>query len=488
MIKQAAALRHAVRLHVILKYFGQLCLVLAGLTVVPFCVSLFFQDIESSTRYILIIVSLGGLGGVLSRLEVPVRVQMNEGMVLVALMFLFTPLVMSYPMMATGLSFQDALFEAISGGTTTGLSALSTLEGTSSTFLFARAWMQWYGGLGIVVLSLALVADPGLVAKGLSATEAEQEDLVGGMKKHTKRVLIVYCALTGFGIIGLWLLGVDPFSSILYTFAAVSTGGFSPHDGSLAGLNSWSAQAWVTVCCVLGAVPLAFYHVVSQRKWPPTMQIVQLRALLISGMLVSLLLGWCLWQSNTLSLSDSVLSAPLMAFSAQSTAGFATHNLADFDPGSKLTLIVAMMIGGGVGSTAGGFKILRLLIFLRLLQIFILRICVPRHTVIEPRVHGERLSDSQIREALTLIILFGTVILISWFPFVIMGYDPLDALFEVVSATGTAGLSVGITSSELPDMLKAVLCADMLMGRLEILAWLVLFFPGTWIGRRSEER
>lgn len=488
MIKQASALRHAVRIRVILKYFGQLCLVLAVLTLVPFSVSLIFQDFESSIRYILVIVGLAGLGGSLSRLNIPIRVQMNEGMVLVAMMFLFTPLIMSYPMMASGLSFQDALFEAISGGTTTGLSTLSTLEGTSSTFLFARAWMQWYGGLGIVVLSLALVAEPGLVSKGLSASEADQEDLVGGTKKHTKRVLIVYGGLTGFGIIGLWLLGVDPFSSILYTFAAISTGGFSPQNGSLAGLNSWTAQAWVIGSCILGAVPLAFYHVVSQRKRPPIMHIVQLRALLISGMIVSLLLGWCLWQTNTLSFSDSLRSAPLMAFSAQSTAGFSTHNLAVYDSGSKLTLIVAMMIGGGTGSTAGGFKILRLLIFLRLLQIVIIRICVPRHTVIEPRVHGERLSDSQIREALTLIILFGAVILISWFPFVIMGYDPLDALFEVVSATGTAGLSVGITSSGLPDVLKAILCVDMLMGRLEILAWLVLFFPGTWIGRRSEER
>ncbi len=488
MIKQAAALRHAVRFRVILKYFGQLCVILAGLTVVPFCVSLWFQDTESSMRYILIIVSLVGVGGVLSRLNVPTRVQPNEGMVLVALMFLFTPLLMSYPMMAAGLNFQDALFEAISGGTTTGLSTLSTLEGTSSTFLFARAWMQWYGGLGIVVLSLALVAEPGLVAKGLSASEADQEDLVGGTKKHTKRVLIVYSGLTAYGIIGLLVLGVDPFSSILYMFAAVSTGGFSPHDGSLAGLDSWWAQAWVTGSCALGAVPLAFYHIVSQRKRPPAMHLVQLRTLLISGMIVSLLLGWCLWQSNTLSFSESLLSAPLLAFSAQTTAGFSTHNLADFDAGSKLTLIVAMMIGGGTGSTAGGFKVLRLLIFLRLLQIVILRICVPRHTVIEPRIHGERVSDGQIREALTLIILFGAVILLSWFPFLVMGYDPLDALFEVVSATGTAGLSVGLTSAELPELLKAILCADMLMGRLEILAWLVLVSPGTWIGRRSEER
>jgi trk system potassium uptake protein TrkH len=98
-------------------------------------------------------------------------VQTNEGMVLVALMFLFTPLVMSYPLMGSGLGFLDAFFEAISGVTTTGLSTKATLVGAPATFLFSRAWMQWYGGLGIVVLSLALVTQPGLVAKGLAAAQ-----------------------------------------------------------------------------------------------------------------------------------------------------------------------------------------------------------------------------------------------------------------------------------------------------------------------------
>jgi len=486
--KQAAALRHAIRIRVVLKYFGQLCLILACLTLVPLSVSLLFKDTESSVRYFLVIVALGGLGGILARLVVPVRVQLNEGMALVALMFLFTPLVMSYPMMASGLTFQDTLFEAISGGTTTGLSTVSNLQGTSTTFLFARAWMQWYGGLGIVVLSLALIAEPGLVSKGLAAAEAEEDDLVGGTKAHAKRVLMVYSGLTGFGTVGLWLLGENLFSSILYTFAAVSTGGFAPQGESLAGLHSWVAQAWVTVCCVLGAIPLAFYHVLSQRKRPPSMHNVQIQVLLISGIGISLLLGWCLWQSNIFSLSEALRHAPIMAFSAQSTAGFSTYNLADFDPCSKLTLIIAMIVGGGAGSTAGGIKIIRLLIFIRLLQIIILRISLPRHAVIQPRIYGERISESQIREALLFILLFAVVILLSWLPFVGMGYDPLDALFEVVSATGTAGLSVGITSSDLPVMLKTILCVDMLLGRLEILALLVLFYPGTWIGRRSEER
>ncbi len=208
MPKQATELRYAVRVRVVFKYFGQLCLVLAALTLVPLVMSVIFGDTPISLRYGIVIGGLVAFGAGLARLRAPSSVQANEGMVLVALMFLFTPLVMSYPMMGSGLGFLDAFFEAISGVTTTGLSTKATLVGAPPTFLFARAWMQWYGGLGIVVLSLALVMQPGLLAKGLAVTEAEADDLVGGTRAHARRVLNVYGVLTAFGIIGSLSVGV----------------------------------------------------------------------------------------------------------------------------------------------------------------------------------------------------------------------------------------------------------------------------------------
>ena len=163
MAKQATELRYAVRFRVIFKYFGQLCLVLAVLTVVPLVVSLILGERNITLRYAVVVCGLAVLGLGMSRLRSPSGMQANEGMVVVALVFLFSPLAMSYPMMSSGLSLLDALFEAISGVTTTGLSTKATLVGAPATFLFARAWMQWYGGLGIVVLSLALVTQPGSV-------------------------------------------------------------------------------------------------------------------------------------------------------------------------------------------------------------------------------------------------------------------------------------------------------------------------------------
>jgi trk system potassium uptake protein TrkH len=483
--KQATELRYAVRFRVVLKYFGQLCLVLAALTLVPLVMSVIFGDSRLSLRYGIVIGGLGALGGCLARLRAPTRVQPNEGMMLVALMFLFTPLVMAYPMTGFGLSFLDAFFEAVSAVTTTGLSTQATLVGVPAAFLFSRAWMQWYGGLGIVVLSLALVMQPGLLAKGLAANESEPDELVGSTKAHTRRVLKVYGALTVIGIGGSLLVGMGLFDAVLHTFAAVSTGGFAPRDDSLATF-SWPAQAWITLLCFAGAIPLTLYHRIFWQKRRVAVDMFQLLAAAAAVAVVTLLLVASMRVRGGLPWAQALHQAPLLAVSAQSTAGFSSMPCSDLDPDSKLAVIFSMIVGGGAGSTAGGFKLLRLLIAFSVFRLIIVRTCLPRHAVIEPRLAGRRLQGDEIQEALLLIFLYVVVVAVSWLQFVATGYDPLDSLFEVVSATGTVGLSVGITSAELPAQLKGVLCADMLLGRLEIVAWLVLLFPGTWFGKRME--
>jgi trk system potassium uptake protein TrkH len=412
-------------------------------------------------------------------------VQANEGLVLVALMFLFTPLVMCYPMMSSGLSFPDAFFEAVSAVTTTGLSTKATLLGAPKTFLFARAWMQWYGGLGIVVLSLALVMEPGLVAKGLAVSEAESEDLAGGTRSYARRVLKVYAALTALGVIGSLAAGTGFFDGLLYTFAAVSTGGFAPHDDSLASLNRL-AQGWITLLCLAGAIPLMFYYQRFKEKRSVAVVSLQLKSIIIAGVVVSLAVGATMRLGDGMAWPQVIHHAPVLAFSAQTTAGFASLPCAKLDAGSKLVLSFSMLAGGGMGSTAGGFKLLRLLMAASVLRLLLLRTCLPKHAVIEPRMAGRRLQDEELRSALLLIVLFVVVASLSWLPFVAMGYAPLDSLFEVASALGTAGLSVGVTSAALPTLLKGILCVDMLMGRLEIIAWLVMLSPGTWFGRRME--
>jgi trk system potassium uptake protein TrkH len=174
-----------------------------------------------------------------------------------------------------------------------------------------------------------------------------------------------------------------------------------------------------------------------------------------------------------------------MGFSAQTTTGFSVLDVAGMDPASKLVMLVSMLVGGSVGSSAGGFKLLRLLIVLRVLQFTLRRLAMPPHAVAEPYLAGHKLETDDLLRALQLVLLFIGIVVASWLPFIALGYDPLDALFEVVSACGTVGLSAGIARPELATVLKSILCFDMLAGRLEIIALLVLLYPRTWFGRRE---
>ena len=470
-----------------LKYFGQLCTALAGLTLVPLGVSLLFGDNHVSVRYLVIIVGVSLLGVSLMRLKAPKRMQTNEAMVISALIFAFSPLVLAWPVMASGFGFLDALFETVSAVTTTGLSTAVNLKEKPDTFLFARAWMQWVGGLGIVVLSIAVMIQPGLAAKRLDIAEDYENDLIGSTRAHARRVFAIYAILTVAGVLILIGSGSKWFESILYALAAVSTGGFSPHEASLQGVANPYAQAAVIFISLAGGVSLVLYHRAYRYGLKIAFRDRQFQGLLVAGVLTTLLLAWFLWYQDGLDWSAALHHGALNALSAQSTAGFASLDISKIGDGSKLTLIFAMAVGGSVGSTAGGIKILRLLIVFRLLHLVIQRAGAPSNAVSEARLGGRRIETDEIQTALCLIVGFVLFIALSWLPFIALGHAPLDSLFEVVSALGTAGISAGVTSSELHPLLKGILCADMLLGRLEIVVWMVFLYPGTWIGNRREE-
>jgi trk system potassium uptake protein TrkH len=282
------------------------------------------------------------------------------------------------------------------------------------------------------------------------------------------------------------LCGIGLFNAIVYTFAAVSTGGFAPHDLSLAGLHGWTPRMMVMSLCVAGSLSFVFYRQVYWKGLNIFASDIQTQAILVTCLLTSVGLGISMWLFDTKSVTEVLGHAPAIGLSAQTTAGFATLDIAKLSASSKLILIISMAVGGGVGSTAGGFKVLRLLIALRLISLLVIRTGTPSHALVTPRLGLDKLETDEIQQALCLIFLFVTLIVLSWLPFVAAKYDPVDSLFEVVSATATVGLSTGLTSAGLPTYLKGVLSVDMLMGRLEIIAWLVLIYPRTWLGQRRE--
>ena len=477
-------LRYSVRLFAVLKYFGQLCIVLGLLSLVPLAVSAIFGDYQVTLRYLLVSIGVLVLGFLLRRLPTPKRIQTNEAMVITALVFLFASLVMIWPIMSSGFSFIDAWFETISSITTTGLSVTASVEDKAPIFLFSRSWMQWIGGLGIAILSVATMIRPGLAAKRIGDLEDYEDDLVGSTRSHARRIIIVYSLLTSIGILAMGLLGAGWFNSLLYTFSAVSTGGFSPHNNSLAGLGTIWLQLMVIILSSAGAITLVLYYRAFKEGANILIRDRQFQRFIIVGMITALFMSLFLFTIDGLNLNQALHHGILNTFSAQSTAGFSTMDISSMSNGAKLILIFSMFIGGCAGSTAGGIKILRLIIVIQVIYIFFQRASMPKQAVAEPFIGRRRLETDEIQNAMGIVIVYLACIVISWFIFIGMGYNPLDSLFEVVSAIGTVGLSTGISSPNLHPLLKSVLCIDMLLGRLEIIAWLMLLYPRTWIGRR----
>jgi len=482
MIQPGTELHFAIRWRHVVRYLGQFCLIIAALNLVTIGVALLNGEFRIALCYLAIVVFLGLGGTVCSRIRTDEHMQMNEAMVLAAAVFLVVPLVAAIPLQLNGVTYIDAWFETVSAATTTGLSTQPGVTTMPATFVFARAWMQWYGGLGIVVLSLALVVRPGMTALRLAQMESP-DDLIGGTRAHARRVLKVYLALTGVGLTGWLLLGGAPKEGLYYILAAVSTGGFAPTDQSFADLSGLRLAWLVTLVAFAGAVPLALYHLAMRNSWGKFFKNLELRALVVAGLIITGMLALCMWLQG-MPLTEVLLHAPLMALSAQSTSGFSSLDVQALDAGSKGILILAMAMGGGVGSTAGGVKLLRLLILFGLLYRFLKSMSMPPDAVTSQRLGKSRIEANEVQDAMMIILLFVGCAFLSWLLFLFYGYEPLDALFEVVSATGTVGLSAGITDAALPTTLKLVLCADMLLGRLEFVAWMVFFYHRTWFGRK----
>jgi trk system potassium uptake protein TrkH len=479
----AATLTYPVRLPVIGRYLSQLGAMLAILSLPAGAVALYSGELRVGLAYALIAAGLLAAAWSGRRLPAATTIQTNEGMVVVGLAFVLTPVLMAIPLALGGLPLDDALFEAVSAVTTTGLSTLSTVEGGSSAFWFERAWLQWCGGLGISVLSVALLMGQHAAARRL-ANPISESNLATTARTQARQILRVYVILTLAGTLALSFVLDDTFMALVNMLATMSTGGFSPFDASIASLPT--AGAWiVTAFSLLGAVPLLLYHQILVGKPRSLISDPELRTLIAFVALASVAVSLSLWWNAGFVPSQAIRHGVMLGTSAQTTTGFSSLEVATLDPTSKMLLMLSMFIGGGSGSTAGGIKLLRLLIIFRFVQYYLRRAAMPPHAVAEPRMSGQVLERSEIEQAMLIGMLFVVAIALSWTAFVAFGYAPLDALFEVMSAVGTVGLSTGITSADLEWPLKLVLCIDMVLGRLEAVALLVVLYPATWIGKRA---
>ena len=481
---QVRTLSFAVRPRVVARHLGQLFAPLAALLTVPLAV--WVARLPASAWLPLAGVTAAlALGAVLlARIRAREDIQSNEAMVIVALAFCLAPLALAVPLVGIGVPWLDALFHAVSGITTTGLSTLGPRPGDGFAVHFYAAWMQWIGGLGVVVLAVALLVSSGPALRRLGVDERETESLAGGTRAHARHALVVYLILTALAV-ALLATGTSPANALLHALAAVSTGGFSPLSGSAGDLEGGWAQGVLAVACLAGAIAFSFYYRGLYRRPKELLADEGLRVLLAQILLATALV----WLIESLAGAGAApADVAFTAISAQTTAGFSPVDPGTLAPASKLVLMGSMFVGGDVGSTAGGLKILRVLILIRLLELVLARASVARGARLTLRAEGRPVTPREVELAVALFVAHLVLVGVCWLAFLAHGMPALDALFDVVSAVSLTGLSTGVTGPDLAPGLKLVLCVAMIAGRVETLALVVLLYPGTWLGKRRGAR
>ncbi len=449
---------------------------------VPLIVAVFERQILFAAALgVSFLICLGALA-LRKRFHLGSDISRLEALVSASLVFAISALLFSIPFMQLGMSFTDAVFEAMSGITTTGLSMVEAPEELPFSAILARAWLQWCGGAVIVFSALALVITPGAIARRLGAPSFADSDILASTRTRARQVLAIYVALTLLCFAALAVTMGNIPSALVHSLATVSTGGFSAHSDSLAGYSALPVGVAMGFS-FLGALSIASFAGLWRRdlrqpflSWEPWF-LIALIAIVTFAIAAA--------ETNRSGEASWPLfyAAASTAASAQTTVGFSVSDVSELTDFSKVVLVISMMVGGDAGSTAGGIKLLRLLLILKAVHVVLLRVALPPNAVSRVRLRGRGVAEDELLAVFGLIVLFVAVQFAGWLAFVAAGYAPLDSLFDVTSALGTVGLSTGIVSPELPDFHKWVLIVLMWLGRVELIGVLILLLPRTWLTR-----
>ena len=415
---------------------------------------------------------------------------LKHGLVIAAVGWLLVALLGAVPFFVAACSsdpgaaivFRDygnAVFEAMSGFTTTGLSVVAQPEMLPRTLQWWRSFLQWIGGIGVIILVLGLTPTPIRPGRGLFFAERDAK-IQPTVSATIRTMWWIYLLYTFFGIILLWSVGMGIWDAINHSMTALSTGGFSTMSASMGHYTGWGIRLVIQLLMFLGAMSFAtHYHLLQGKKLNFRANFHQARWLVVFGVTITFVL---LIQSLSGGLSQSLGSSAFQAVSAVSTTGFQSEPLYPWSEASKLILILAMFVGGATGSTAGGIKIMRAVVLIRGMGWWLSKTISSPKKVLRFKVGNERLdpeeADARVQGAAVIFFawlvctLGGTLVLMNFVP---PEYTLADSLFEVVSAQSTVGLSVGITHAEMSWVAKFVLILNMWMGRLEVLPVLVMF-------------
>ena len=418
------------------------------------------------------------------------KMQARDGFAAVALSWLVMSAFGALPYVISGAipHYVDAFFETVSGFTTTGATVLSNIEALPKGILFWRAQTQWMGGVGVLMLTLAILPKSEEGSVHLMRAESPgpiKTKLLPRLRDTAKTMYTIYIGLTVGETVSLHIAGMSWYEALTHAFTTISTGGFSVKNASIAAYNSLAIDWIVIVFMFLSGINFSLLYFAIRRNFKAVTQSEELRfytwqTIVASSVIVANLVLVAGQAFNAKTVTDAVFQVVTVA----TTTGYATTDFALWPTFSIAVLFVLMVSGACAGSTAGGVKSIRMVILFKNLRREVHRILHPR-VVQTIRVDGERVEESTLSG---VSLFFFAYILFALFGGLVVAWDNvpfLDAFSASLTCVGNVGPGFGVVGPTgnfgmLSYFSKIVLSANMLLGRLEILPLLVLLFPSMW--------
>jgi trk system potassium uptake protein TrkH len=417
--------------------------------------------------------------------KTPLSIQ--EGGIIVLLSWILVILFSAWPFISVlGLSFSRALFESVSGWTTTGLSVIDVSVTGPMVFLW-RSIIQLSGGAGLAIIMMSSILGP--TGIGISFAEGRSNQLVPQVRQSARLVLMIYSCYAAAGALAYWLAGMSPFDAVNHSFCAISTGGFSTHPESIGYWNSTAIEVVTLVLMLLGNLSFVTAWFLWRGKLGVVLRNGEIRLLGVIVFSAITLMFLLVTQEHYPQFEKAIRITCFAIITAITTTGFSTVDYGTWNVFGVWLLIILMVIGGGTCSTAGGIKQFRLYLLCKLFIWDIKSYLMPKNAIQErPIWEGNRrvfVDDARVRQVTVFIFLYlvtyglGVMILCA------CGFSLRDSLFEFASAIGTVGLSVGVTSAQMPDVALWAEIFAMFLGRLEFIVIIVSLFKlakdGFWI-------
>ena len=460
----------------------------AALMLLPALIALCYGE-ASGWAFVICAVAAAVLGAIpLIRKPKNKSLYAREGFVATALSWIVMSAVGALPFCITGQipNYLDALFEMVSGFTTTGASILTNVEALDHCMLFWRSFSHWVGGMGVLVFMLAIL--PLVGGQNLHLMRAESPGpSVGKLVPKLRSTAIwlygIYFAMTVVCFVLLLIGGMNPFESACLTFGTVGTGGFSIVSTNYASYTLF-CKVVTTVFMLLCGMNFNFFYLLILRKFRDALGMEEVRWYYVIYFFAVGTMIWNLFGAGMLGTEATVLDVFFNVASVMTTTGYATSDFNLWPTYSRCVMVAIMFVGGCAGSTAGGVKVSRWVLYWKGICVELRRLAHPR-TVRHVRLDGKRVEDGVIRNTSIYLSVFVMLYAVSLLILCTDGLD-LTTSFTAVAATinnigpgleivGPMGSFAGFS-----PLSKIVLTLDMLAGRLEIFPLMILFLPSTW--------